>query len=156
NGRAYVGSGDGWVYCFEAASGKLLWRFRAAPVERTIPVFGALVSTWPVGSGVLVGDGVAYAAAGMFNYDGTHVYALDAVDGKIRWQNNTSGRHDLQSGLKGASVQGHLLLNRQMLCLAGGNTTAVASYDIKDGTYAAGGGGGGKDLYLADGPRPGS
>jgi len=24
DGRAYVGSGDGWVYCFEAAGGKLL------------------------------------------------------------------------------------------------------------------------------------
>ena len=65
--------------------------FRAAPLERKIPVYGSLSSTWPVGGGVLVEDGVAYAAAGMANYDGTHVYALDAATGKIRWQNNTSG-----------------------------------------------------------------
>ncbi|MFB0553425.1 MAG: glycerophosphodiester phosphodiesterase family protein [Phycisphaerae bacterium] len=30
-GRALVGSSDGWVYAFEAKTGRLLWRFRAAP-----------------------------------------------------------------------------------------------------------------------------
>ncbi|MFQ5808980.1 MAG: PQQ-binding-like beta-propeller repeat protein, partial [Armatimonadota bacterium] len=57
---ALVGSGDGWVYALRATSGRLLWRFRAAPVERRMPVYGALLSTWPVASGVLVEDGVAY------------------------------------------------------------------------------------------------
>ena len=33
-GRALFGSGDGYVYALEAATGRLLWRFRAAPVER--------------------------------------------------------------------------------------------------------------------------
>jgi outer membrane protein assembly factor BamB len=63
-GRALVGSGDGWIYCFEAATGRQLWRFRAAPAERVIPVYGSLRSTWPVAGGVLVEDGIAYAAAG--------------------------------------------------------------------------------------------
>ena len=81
-GRALVGSGDGFVYAFEAKTGRTLWRFRAAPVERRIPVYGQLLSTWPVASGVLVQDGVAYAAAGIVNYDGTHVYALDAATGR--------------------------------------------------------------------------
>src|SRR5207244_5017764 len=63
---SYVGSGDGWIYCLEAATGKTQWRFRAAPVERTMPVYGSLSSTWPVGSGVLVEGGVAFAAAGIF------------------------------------------------------------------------------------------
>ena len=53
-------------------------------MERTIPVYSTLRSTWPVGSGVLVEDGIAYAAAGIANHDGTHVYALDAVTGKLR------------------------------------------------------------------------
>ncbi|MDP6381024.1 MAG: PQQ-binding-like beta-propeller repeat protein, partial [Phycisphaerae bacterium] len=65
DGRALMGSGDGWVYAFEAVSGRLLWRFRAAPVERKISVHGALMSTWPVGSGVLAEDGTVYAAAGI-------------------------------------------------------------------------------------------
>jgi len=130
--RAFVGSADGWVYAFEATSGRLLWRFRAAPVERKIPVYGALSSTWPVASGVLVEEGVAYAAAGIANYDGTHVYALEAATGKIRWQNNTSG--DTAGGQgAGASVQGDLLSVGGKLYLAGGNRTPLVSYDLKDG-----------------------
>jgi outer membrane protein assembly factor BamB len=133
-GRAFVGSADGWVYAFEAASGRLLWRFRAAPVERRIPVYGSLSSTWPVASGVLVEEGVAYTAAGIANYDGTHVYALEAATGKIRWQNNTSGNTAGGQGT-GASVQGDLLSVGGKLYLAGGNRTPLVSYDLKDGSF---------------------
>ena len=63
-GRAFVGSGDGWVYSYEATTGRLLWRFRAAPAERIMPVYGTLMSTWPVATGVLVDNGTAYFAAG--------------------------------------------------------------------------------------------
>ncbi len=133
-GRALVGSADGWIYAFEAASGRLLWRFRAAPVERKIPVYGSLGSTWPAASGVLVDGGVAYAAAGIANYDGTHVYALDAATGKIRWQNNTSGMTQGGQG-SGASVQGDLLLHGGKLYLAGGNRVPLASYDAANGAF---------------------
>jgi len=131
-GRALVGSGDGWVYALEAKTGRLLWRFRAAPVERKIPVYGELLSTWPAASGVLVEDGTAYVAAGIASYDGTHVYALDAATGKIKWQNNTSGHLDSRA-LSGVSVQGHLLFYGGKLCLAGGNAVSPAIYDIADG-----------------------
>jgi outer membrane protein assembly factor BamB len=87
-----------------------------------------------VASGVLVEDGVAYAAAGIANYDGTHVYALEAATGKIRWQNNTSGNTGGGQGA-GASVQGDLLAVGGKLYLAGGNRTALVSYDLKDGSF---------------------
>jgi len=132
-GRLLVGSSDGWVYCFEAATGKQLWRFRAAPVDRKIPVHGRLTSTWPVGSGVLVEDGVVYAAAGIASYDGTHVFALDAEDGQIVWQNNSSGRIGESEDGAGVSVQGHLLLNEDRLYLAGGNVVSPAIYDLANG-----------------------
>jgi outer membrane protein assembly factor BamB len=131
-GRALVGSGDGWIYCLEAATGRRLWRFRAAPAERVIPVYGSLRSTWPVAGGVLVADGVAYAAAGIANYDGTHVFALDAATGKIRWHNNTSGSLNPETS-SGASVNGHLLLHGDRLHLAGGNMAPVVSYSLADG-----------------------
>jgi outer membrane protein assembly factor BamB len=174
-GRAYVGGGDGYVYCLEAATGRLLWRFRAAPEERMIPIYGRLTSTWAVGSGVLVENGVAYAAAGISNFDGTHVYALDAVSGKIRWQNHTSGDtgEDLPEG--GVSVQGHFLLHKDAIYMAGGNLITaperpdapvrtsvatytatrnprtVASYTLADGAFSAAGSGRGKDLFLRGG-----
>ena len=131
-GRAFVGSGDGYVYSFEARTGRLLWRFRAAPVERRIPVYGQLQSTWPAASGVLVQDGVAYVAAGIVNYDGTHVYALDAATGRIKWQNNNSGHLD-PAALAGVSVQGHMIIHEGKLWLAGGNVVSPGIYDLADG-----------------------
>ena len=80
NGRVYVGSGDGWIYCLAATSGQTLWRFRAAPVERKLPVYGKLLSTWPVASGVMVADGVA----NLHYLDGTDLLGGDgeaATDG---------------------------------------------------------------------------
>lgn len=131
-GRLYVGSGDGFVYALEARTGRQLWRFRAAPIERTIPVYGSLRSTWPVASGVLVENGVAYFAAGMASQDGTHVYALDAVTGKLRWHNGSSGSLNPETSA-GVSVNGQLLFVGERLYLAGGNMVPVAAYDVTTG-----------------------
>jgi outer membrane protein assembly factor BamB len=126
--RLFVGSGDGYAYAFEAATGELLWRFRAAPIERKISVYGSLQSTWPVATGVLVSNNVAYFAAGMNNYDGTHVYALDTTSGAIKWQNNETGGTGASVG-----VQGDLLLYEDKLYLAGGNAASPAVFDITNG-----------------------
>jgi outer membrane protein assembly factor BamB len=131
-GRAFVGSGDGWAYAFEASSGRLLWRFRGAPEERRIPVYGALLSTWPVSSGVLAEGDAAYFAAGINCMDGTHVYALEAASGKLRWHNGTSGHLDGESRT-GVAAQGELLLHEGKLYLAGGNAASPGVYDLKDG-----------------------
>ncbi len=132
NGRAIVGSGDGWVYCYEATSGRALWRFRGAPTERLIPVYGQLLSTWPVASGVLLQDDTAYFAAGIVNYDGTYVYALDPKTGYVKWCNDTSGHLDPAAQV-GVSAQGHLLFDSGKLYLAGGNAVSPAVYDQRDG-----------------------
>lgn len=155
NGRALVGSGDGWVYSLDAKTGKAVWRFRAAPSERRIPVYGTLQSTWPAASGIVVENGIAYVAAGLANYDGTHVYALETETGKIRWQNNRSGHLDATSRT-GVGVQGHLLIHEGKLFLAGGNAVSPAAYDLGNGeclnTQAVGQGKGGK--YLIGSVRP--
>jgi outer membrane protein assembly factor BamB len=131
-GLAYVGSGDGWAYVYEAADGRLVWRFRAAPAERKIPFYGSLLSTWPVAGGVLVDGGTAYLAAGINNFDGTHVYALDAVTGKIKWQNNTCGHLDAFSR-RGVAAQGDLLLANGKLYVAGGDAASPGVFDLADG-----------------------
>jgi len=135
-GRLYVGSGDGYAYCLEAATGRLLWRFRAAPVERHIMVYGNLGSTWPVNSGVLVSDGVAYLAAGIIDHDGTYVYALDAVTGQLKWQNDASG-HLSPELRKGVSVQGNLAVLGEQLLLAGGNQVSPAPFSLATGELNA-------------------
>jgi len=132
NGRAYVGSGDGHVYALEAATGRMLWRFRAAPVERRIMLYGALGSTWPVNTGVLVDNGVAYFAAGVIDTDGTYVYALDAETGRIQWQNHSSGHLNAELR-KGVSAQGTLTIARERLLMAGGNLICPGAYDRQTG-----------------------
>jgi outer membrane protein assembly factor BamB len=136
-GRVFVGSADGWAYAFEAATGRLLWRFQAAPIERMIPVYGKLQSTWPVAAGVAVRSGVAYFAAGMNNFDGTHVYALGAADGQIKWQNNSSGHIDTFSR-RGVGVQGDMLIDGSTLYLAGGNAVSPGRYDTATGNCMIG------------------
>jgi outer membrane protein assembly factor BamB len=38
------GSADGWVYCLTAADGTLVWKFRAARVDRRMVSFGRIES----------------------------------------------------------------------------------------------------------------
>ncbi|MBL7223885.1 MAG: PQQ-binding-like beta-propeller repeat protein [Candidatus Brocadiae bacterium] len=132
NGRVYVGSADGRVHAFEAATGRPLWKFRAAPAERWIPVFGKLTSTWPVAGGVVVEKGVLYAAAGIAHYDGTHVYALDAITGKVKWYNDTSGALSAKVN-NGISLQGSLFLHEGQLRFPGGNAHGTACYELRTG-----------------------
>ena len=131
-GRVFVGSGDGYVYALEAASGRMLWNFRAAPQKRLIMIYGNLCSTWPVNTGVLVHEGTAYFAAGIVDQDGTYVYALDAKTGRMTWENNTCGH--LSSELrKGVSAQGNLAMHGGRLFMAGGNQVSPAVFDSATG-----------------------
>ena len=81
---------------------------------------------------MLVEEGAAYFAAGIVNYDGTHLYALDAATGRLRWQNNSSGHLDSEAHT-GVSAQGHLMRVGDRLFLAGGNAVSPAVYNFKDG-----------------------
>ncbi len=130
NDRVYAGSADGRVYAFEATTGRALWVFRVAPTDRLIPVFGKLISTWPVAGGVVVEGDTVYAAAGVAHYDGTYVVALDATTGKLKAQNSTSGTLSSQVN-SGISMQGNLsIVDGELRFLAGG-VYETARYDLK-------------------------
>lgn len=127
--RAYVGCADGCVYAFEAATGRLLWTFRVGPAKQRIPVYGQLISRWPVSGGVVVQDDTVYAAAGIAHYDGTYVVALDVKSGKLRASNTTSGvmSPEVNSGI---SLQGELQITDGELRFLGGGIYEVARYDL--------------------------
>jgi outer membrane protein assembly factor BamB len=99
------------------------------------------MSTWPIAGGVAVQDGTVYAAAGIAHYDGTHVYALDAATGKIKWHNGGTG--NLNAELKnGVSLAGPLSIGRsprgaQVLRFAGGNAVQEAAFDLETGEYVS-------------------
>ncbi len=84
-GSLLFGSADGWVYCLQASTGKLKWRFRAAPRDRRLMAFEQLESVWPVHGSILVQDDVASFVAGRSNYldGGLRLYRLEANHGKL-------------------------------------------------------------------------
>jgi outer membrane protein assembly factor BamB len=129
NDRVYVGSADGRVYAFEAASGRQLWSYRVGPQVARIPVYDRLVSRWPVSCGVVVQDDTVYAAAGIAHYDGTYVVALDALTGELKASNDHSGTivSDVNNGM---SLQGELsIVDNELQFLAGG-VYETARYDL--------------------------
>ena len=128
--RLYVGSADGYVYAFEARTGRQLWKYRVAPNDQRIPVYGKLINRWPVAGGVVVQGNVVYAAAGIAHYDGTYLVALDAKSGRLRAQNTGSGAlsKDVNSGI---SLQGNLsIVDNELRFLAGG-VYETARFDLE-------------------------
>ena len=83
-GRVYFGSDDGAAYCLDARSGELIWRHDpSAGAAPQVLHDGRLVSRWPVRSGVLVDDGVAYFTASMLPWNPSFVCAVDARTGTV-------------------------------------------------------------------------
>lgn len=130
NGRVYAGTGNGDVLCLDSATGQLLWRFRAAPFDRRIMWYGQLVGTWPLVGGVTVHDGIVYAIAGYQNLNGTHAYALDAVDGSVKWETHDAGNGPGAWGDEGS--YGATAISGDRLWWCGGGAQP-ASFRLKDG-----------------------
>jgi outer membrane protein assembly factor BamB len=118
------------VYALEARTGRLLWSFQVAPQQRRIPVFGKLISRWPVAGGVIVDQDTVYAAAGITHYDGTYVVALDAVSGRLKACNTQSGKLSREVN-GGVSLQGELTIADGQLRFLGGGVYHTARYDLK-------------------------
>ncbi|MEI7765960.1 MAG: PQQ-binding-like beta-propeller repeat protein [Phycisphaerae bacterium] len=95
-GRVYAGSRDGWVTCFDLASGQIVWRFCAARNARQIGAWGQVESAWPVHGTVVVANGTVIITAG-YHPDadgGMLVWGLDATSGAIRWQRSIASTRE--------------------------------------------------------------
>ena len=120
--RLYAGSDDGCVYCLATADGRVHWQTRIGPADSRCIGNGRIVSRWPVRSGVLVRDGIAYCAAGMFpGSEGAFLVGLDA----------TTGSCVLRAPIE-QSAQGYMLLAGRQLLLPSGRTSPGV-YDCQDG-----------------------
>jgi len=127
-GAVLVGSDDGFVYCLNAADGALRWRFRAGPADERALGNGQMISLWPVRTGVVVHQGVAYAGAGVFPAEGLLLHALDAATGAVLWQNDAYGA----GGNADFSPQGYMLLSGDHLVLPSGRRPPMV-FDRRSG-----------------------
>lgn len=137
--RCYLASDDGYIYCLNARTGELIWKFHAAREQRQIVGNGRMISRWPCRSGVLVHEGTVYCTAGMWPAEGIYYYALDAASGEQKWCNDTlnamylSYPHDGVS-FGGPTPQGYLLTDGTELIVPTGQS-APAALDAKTGKF---------------------
>ncbi|MFT5469698.1 MAG: outer membrane protein assembly factor BamB [Verrucomicrobiales bacterium] len=112
DGRAYFGADDGKVRCLDAVTGELIWEFNASPGGQQLLGQGRLCAARPVRAGVLIEDGIAYFAAGLFPNEGVYLFALDAKTGETLWQRPLDGR-----GNDAPSPQGYPLADADSIYL---------------------------------------
>jgi len=133
NGRVVYGSCDGFLYCVDAADGRELGEIKLAPETRFVNIMNRLMSTWPLGGGVVVGDdGIAYTAAGSTAADGCVTAAVDLSTGKLRWQ-HTFNLDQPDPNLT-LGVQSNILLSNNTLFINGGAPAGIFSFDASTGT----------------------
>lgn len=122
-GHVFFGSDDGWIYCLRAEDGSVRWRERVAPEDRRIPGNGRLISAWPIRTGVLVENGIAYCLAGLFPSQGVYAAAYRAADGTRLYRSQLN-----------ESPEGYLLGGRDELYVPTGRGTPIA-LDAKTGSF---------------------
>lgn len=157
-GRAYFGSDDGCVYCLEANTGREVWKLQVGPRVERLLARGQMISRWPVRTGVLIADNVAYFGAGIFPHETVYLCAADARTGKLLWKNDRVSQRD--AGRDDLSPQGYLLANEDLLFVPSGNSLPAA-FERKTGEHVfkksygwrntAGGEVGGTQALLSDG-----
>jgi len=109
-GRLYFGADDGRVYCLRAEDGRTNWVFDARLTPEQTLGYGRFSSLWPIRTGVMIEDGTAYFAAGLFPSEGIFFYALDPLSGRLLWRRQID--LDAQTGLP---PQGDLLADRDSI-----------------------------------------
>ncbi|KAA3608635.1 MAG: hypothetical protein DWQ01_11055 [Planctomycetota bacterium] len=145
DGKLLFGCDDGFVYALEAESGTLLWKTSPQAGHPLVLHDGALISRWPIRTGVLVDDGLAYFAASLFPWQDSYLVAVDVEDGTLGRQG--SFQRNVGTGL---TLEGPLLLTRdRILCPQG--RVAPLIFRRKDG-QALGSleGGGGSFCLITD------
>ncbi len=122
--RVFVGSDDGFVYCLDADDGTLLWKIRGGPNNEKLLGSGKMISRWPIRTGVLLDQGIAYFGAGIFPHENVYLCAVRASDGKLIWKNDTISQADAHRN--DFTPQGYLLANKDQLFAPCGRALPVA------------------------------
>lgn len=137
--KLYFSSDDGYLYCLDAASGRLRWKFRGGPSDRKILGNQRLISTWPARGAPVLADGTIYFAAGIWPFMGIFLHAVDAETGRAVWTNDGDGSmyikqpHNSDS-FAGVAPQGPLVAVGDKLLVPSGRSVP-ACYDRRNGEF---------------------
>ena len=123
DGRLFVGSDDGHAYCL-STEGKYIWKKLLAPRDYRIAGNNRIISAWPLRTGILIRDGIAYSGAGMFPKEKIYLVAFDSADGKVAWKEEQEKW----------PAQGYLLLSENYVYVPTGRSNPIV-YKRKDGKF---------------------
>ncbi len=159
NDKLYLSSDDGYLYCLQADSGQLLWKFRGGPNSQHAIGNRRLTSAWPARGGPVVYENTVYFAASIWPFMGTFIYALDCDTGEIEWVNDRTGSQYIKQphsapSFAGVAPQGALVATQEFLIVPGGRSVP-AVFDRRTGELKyfeinAGGKGTGGSFVTAD------
>ena len=139
-GRVFVASDDGFLYCLAAGDGKVLWKRRGGPLDSRLLGNDTMISRWPARGGPAIAEGILYFAAGIWPSEGIFLYALDAATGEVKWCNDTAGSmylpqpHGGANARSGVSAQGYLVVAGDKLIVPTGRGVP-AVFNRADGRF---------------------
>ncbi|MDP6633838.1 MAG: PQQ-binding-like beta-propeller repeat protein [Phycisphaerae bacterium] len=118
-GKLYFTSDDGYLYCLGAADGKLVWKFRGGPGDRSVLGNDRLTSMWPARTSAMVCEGKVYFGAGIWPFMGTFLHCLDAETGKVIWTRSGTEWKNLPHGgatsFSSIAPQGYIAVSEDWL-----------------------------------------
>ena len=138
-GRVLFVSDDGHLYCVDAETGAMLWKYRGAPLDRKVLGNDRLISMWPARGAPVADDKTVYFAAGIWPFMGVFVHAVDIASGQCVWTNSGSGSDYLvqqhsSPAFAGVAPQGYLALSDNLVLVSGG-MTVPAAFDRATGRF---------------------
>lgn len=139
-GRLYVSSDDGYLYCLRAKTGALIWRKRGGPAGDMVLGNGRMISRWPARGAATIIDDIVYFCAGIWPSEGIYLYALEPKTGKVLWLNESSGDivmdqpHPGAQARSGVSAQGYIAAAGETLLVPTGRAIPSA-FNRSDGTF---------------------
>ncbi|MCA9212327.1 MAG: PQQ-binding-like beta-propeller repeat protein, partial [Planctomycetales bacterium] len=138
DGKVYFGSDDGFAYCLRSSDGWPVWRVAAKPCDRLILNNGNFISQWPIRTGVVVENEIAYFGASLLPWQESYLCAIDANTGEH------SGDGQYIHRIDQATLEGPLAIAPGKFVVAPQGRVPPRLFSIDSGKSAVtlGGGGG--------------
>ncbi len=138
-GKVYITSDDGYLYCVNASDGTLVWKYNSVSSDRNIIGNERLVSTWSARGGPVIKDGIVYFGSGIWPFMGVFLFALDAESGEELWINDSSSAPFIKQphnspSFAGIAPQGALVATEERLLVPGGRSVP-ASFNRATGEF---------------------